>query len=187
MSVKSRAKNLTVQRFLGIWPNEAKKCDQFLRHKTFSVSPSYLADRGIKVNRLVHRQQEFVITFPYGYHSGYNLGYNCAESVNFATEEWLEYAKKSKRCMCIDDAVWLDAYEIERRLRGEVTDEDEEMADAPLSPPDSTEGRPVKRRKKSGAGGKRGMAAKPKVPVRKPLESVRIHQVKYLQSRCSDC
>lgn len=163
----------------GIWPSESKKCDQFLRHKTFSVSPSYLADRGIKVNKLVHYEHEFVITFPYGYHSGYNLGYNCAESVNFATPEWIEYAKKSKRCLCIDDAVWVDPEEVERKLMGLPTDDEEEYSEEdeavaaghPLSPPDSVEGRAPKRRRKDDSK-KRRASGKVKAP-KKHIEAVR--------------
>lgn len=53
-----------------IWPNDAKNCDQFLRHKTYLISPQLLeSQHKIKVNRLVHNEGEFVITFPYGYHS----------------------------------------------------------------------------------------------------------------------
>jgi len=43
---------------------------------------------------------EFMITFPFSYHSGYNHGYNCAESTNFATERWIEYGK---RCLQVTD------------------------------------------------------------------------------------
>ena len=107
-----------------IWPNDAKNCDQFLRHKTFLVSPSILQSQfGITVNRLVHYEGEFVITYPYGYHSGFNLGYNCAESVNFATEKWLDYGRIAKKCNCEADSVWIDIGEIERKLRGESTPE----------------------------------------------------------------
>jgi len=35
-----------------------------------------------------------MITFPFSYHSGYNHGYNCAESTNFATKRWIEYGKR---------------------------------------------------------------------------------------------
>lgn len=108
----------------GIWPSDAKNCDQFLRHKTYLVSPSLLKSQyGITVNRLVHYEGEFVITYPYGYHSGYNLGYNCAESVNFATEKWLDYGRVAKKCHCESDSVWIDVDEIERKLRGEATPE----------------------------------------------------------------
>ncbi|KAK9455902.1 JmjC domain, hydroxylase-domain-containing protein [Dipodascopsis uninucleata] len=108
------------QKFFSImkneWPNDYKKCREFLRHKTYLVSPSYLANHGIKVNRLVHNQGEFVITFPYGYHSGFNFGYNCAESVNFATERWLDIGSRAKKCNCISDAVGIDVEDLARRL-----------------------------------------------------------------------
>ncbi|KAG2415306.1 hypothetical protein HFD88_006497 [Aspergillus terreus] len=112
------------QAMKSIWTSDAKNCDQFLRHKTYLVSPSLLKSQyGITVNRLVHYEGEFVITYPYGYHSGYNIGYNCAESVNFATEKWLEYGRVAKKCHCEADSVWIDVDEIERKLRGESTPE----------------------------------------------------------------
>ena len=106
------------------WPGDAKNCDQFLRHKTYLISPDVLQKQyNVKVNKLVHYEGEFVITYPYGYHSGYNLGYNCAESVNFATESWLEYGRIARKCNCEADNVWVDVAEIERKMRGEPTPE----------------------------------------------------------------
>jgi hypothetical protein len=83
----------------------------------------------IKVNKLVHYEGEFVITYPYGYHSGFNLGYNCAESVNFATEAWLNYGRIARKCDCEPDSVWVNVSEIERKLRGEPTPEYYEETD----------------------------------------------------------
>lgn len=132
-----------------IWPTDAKACDQFLRHKTFLISPSQLLSNfNIKVNKIVHKPGEFVITFPYGYHSGYNLGYNCAEAVNFGLEEWLEYGRVAKKCDCdqAQDSVWINVHDLERKLRGEETEyeetddeeEEEEEDDEGLpTPPDS--------------------------------------------------
>ena len=114
----------------------------------------------IEVNRLVHNEGEFVITFPYGYHSGYNLGYNCAESVNFATESWLDYGRIAKKCNCEADSVWVDVREIERKLRGEPTpeyyeetddDDDDEEDEEPSilpTPPQSVKGKPKRSHKK---------------------------------------
>ncbi|CAK7212973.1 hypothetical protein SCUCBS95973_001641 [Sporothrix curviconia] len=115
-----------------IWPQDAKACDQFLRHKAFLISPSHLQQHyNIRVNKCVSYPGEFVVTYPYGYHSGYNLGYNCAEAVNFALESWLPMGKIAKKCECAEaqDSVWVDVYEIERKLRGISTDDEDDEFD----------------------------------------------------------
>ncbi|KAF2878395.1 hypothetical protein BDV95DRAFT_589331 [Massariosphaeria phaeospora] len=169
-----------------IWPNDAKNCSQFLRHKTYLISPHQLEKQfNIKVNRLVHYEGEFVITYPYGYHSGYNIGYNCAESVNFANESWLNYGRIAKKCECESDSVWVDVNEIERKLRGEPTpeyyeetdDEDEEdAADHLPSPPPSvagkTKGKPG--RKPAGNKRKRPTEESKEAPKAKKLKRIRI-------------
>ncbi|CAK7269925.1 hypothetical protein SEPCBS119000_003823 [Sporothrix epigloea] len=112
-----------------IWPQDAKACDQFLRHKAFLISPSHLQQHfNIRVNKCVSYPGEFVVTYPYGYHSGYNLGYNCAEAVNFALESWLPMGKIAKKCECAEaqDSVWVDVNEIERKLRGILSDDEED-------------------------------------------------------------
>lgn len=169
-----------------IWPNDAKHCSQFLRHKTYLISPQRLErDFNIKVNRLVHYEGEFVITYPYGYHSGYNIGYNCAESVNFANESWLSYGRIAKKCNCESDSVWVDVNEIERKLRGEPTpeyyeetddDEDDEGGvDHLPSPPPSvagkTKGRPGR---KPANKRKRGKEEPKETPRPKKLKRIRI-------------
>ena len=171
-----------------VWPVDAKSCDQFLRHKTYLISPDVLQKQyGVKVNKLVHNEGEFVITYPYGYHSGFNLGYNCAESVNFATESWLEFGRIARKCNCEADNVWVDVSEIERKLRGEPTPEytyetddeddgsDEEDGNLP-SPPASVRGKPARGKKrkremkeeKAPKKKKKKIRIKVRVPTREP-------------------
>jgi hypothetical protein len=163
-----------------VWPVDAKNCDQFLRHKTYLISPDVLQKQyNVKVNKLVHYEGEFVITYPYGYHSGYNLGYNCAESVNFATESWLEYGRIARKCNCEADNVWVDVAEIERKLRGEPTpeyyeetdDDDDDLSDEEAgnlpSPPASVKG-------KSKRGQKRKRDVKEEKPKKKKKIKIRI-------------
>lgn len=174
-----------------MWPTDSKNCSQFLRHKTYLVSPTLLKQKyGITVNKLVHHEGEFVITYPYGYHSGYNLGYNCAESVNFATEAWLEYGKIAKKCDCEADSVWVDVSEIERKLRGEPTPEyyeetdedgeDEEESTMLPSPPPSLAG-------KAKRGRKRKYDAVAKEADKKPKKKIKI-RIKPLNAKpCTLC
>jgi len=168
-----------------IWPNDAKHCSQFLRHKTYLISPQRLErDFNIKVNRLVHYEGEFVITYPYGYHSGYNIGYNCAESVNFANESWLSYGRIAKKCLCESDSVWVDVNEIERKLRGEPTPEyyeetddeedEDDGADRLPSPPASVVGKAKGRARKPAAKRKRGKEDPKETPRPKKLKRIRI-------------
>lgn len=45
--------------------------------------------------KITQEAGEFMVTFPYAYHAGFNHGFNCAESTNFATERWIEYGKQA--------------------------------------------------------------------------------------------
>ncbi|UZJ57528.1 hypothetical protein CBS101457_006848 [Exobasidium rhododendri] len=93
----------------GAFPGDSSRCKHFMRHKSYLASPAFLASAaGVKPLRLVQKAQEFVITYPYGYHSGFNLGYNCAESVNFALESWLDIGRKAGYCDCANDSVKMD-------------------------------------------------------------------------------
>ena len=58
--------------------------------------------------KVVQEPGNFIVTFPYGYHAGFNQGLNCAESTNFASLRWIEYGKKAKRCLCRKDMVQIN-------------------------------------------------------------------------------
>ncbi|KAJ1752525.1 hypothetical protein LPJ79_001158 [Coemansia sp. RSA 1821] len=94
-----------------VFANDYKSCAQFLRHKSFLLSPRFLASQGIPFNRVVQRAGEIILTFPLGYHAGFNHGFNCAESVNFALDRWLDIAWNSKHCECVKDSVTIDLME----------------------------------------------------------------------------
>ncbi|NXB91452.1 KDM4C demethylase, partial [Vidua chalybeata] len=89
----------------GFFPSSSQGCDAFLRHKMTLISPSILKKYGIPFDKVTQEAGEFMITFPYGYHAGFNHGFNCAESTNFATVRWIDYGKAAKLCTCRRDMV----------------------------------------------------------------------------------
>lgn len=46
----------------------------------------------------MQRAGEMIVTGPYGYHSGFNCGFNVAEAVNFGTKAWVRYGTNHKAC-----------------------------------------------------------------------------------------
>uniref|UniRef100_A0A667YAD8 [histone H3]-trimethyl-L-lysine(9) demethylase n=1 Tax=Myripristis murdjan TaxID=586833 RepID=A0A667YAD8_9TELE len=89
----------------GFFPGSAQNCEAFLRHKMTLISPSILKKYGIPFEKITQEAGEFMVTFPYAYHAGFNHGFNCAESTNFATQRWIEYGKQAILCSCRKDMV----------------------------------------------------------------------------------
>ncbi|KAG8972313.1 hypothetical protein FRC05_010155 [Tulasnella sp. 425] len=113
----------------GLFPGDATGCPQYLRHKSYLASPTLLAGSSCRPNTLVQHQGEFVVTYPRGYHAGFNLGLNCAESVNFALESWIELGRKAGVCTCVGDSVRID---VDALLNGAEEQRDEEHAAAEM-------------------------------------------------------
>ncbi|XP_036409571.1 lysine-specific demethylase 4A isoform X2 [Megalops cyprinoides] len=89
----------------GFFPGSSQNCEAFLRHKMTLISPSILKKYGIPFEKITQEAGQFMVTFPYGYHAGFNHGFNCAESTNFATQRWIEYGKQAILCSCRKDMV----------------------------------------------------------------------------------
>lgn len=82
-----------------------KTCPAYLRHKMTLINPQILEKNNIPYDRVTQEAGDIMITFPYGYHAGFNHGFNCAESTNFALERWIEYGKRALQCQCSKDMV----------------------------------------------------------------------------------
>ncbi|XP_045781380.1 lysine-specific demethylase 4A-like [Maniola jurtina] len=89
----------------GFFPTSAKTCQAFLRHKMTLISPQILKQYSVPVSKITQEAGEIMITFPFGYHAGFNHGFNCAESTNFAAPRWVEYGKRANQCTCSNDMV----------------------------------------------------------------------------------
>ncbi len=65
----------------------------------------------------MQKEGEIIITFPLGYHSGFNVGFNVAESTNFASDRWVEFGKRTARCYCRPDNVSISMDTFVKRLQ----------------------------------------------------------------------
>lgn len=89
----------------GLLPDVFRQCPEFLRHKELMISPQLLEAHAIPVVRCTQEPGEFMINFPGAYHAGFNHGWNCAESTNFATRAWVAVGARARACTCSPDSV----------------------------------------------------------------------------------
>lgn len=80
------------------------------------MSPNLLKKHGISFTTQVQRAGDIIITFPGSYHFGFNTGFNCAESTNFAVPEWVPFGKEANVCMCHPHSVRIDVTRFEELL-----------------------------------------------------------------------
>ncbi|EMD35808.1 hypothetical protein CERSUDRAFT_156544 [Gelatoporia subvermispora B] len=165
------------QTMRGYFPKDVSQCSQFLRHKSFLASPTLLSQSSCRPNTVVQHQGEFVITFPRGYHAGFNLGLNCAESVNFALESWIELGRKAKACGCVNFSVRIDVDQLLRDRAAErlelQTGQPTQLDDPSTAAAENREKSKSPRKRK--AEGPESSAPKPKklkLKVEKPASAV---------------
>lgn len=91
-------------------PDKQQKCKGFLRHKDILISPTLLKQYSVNYQVCKQEENEFVVLNAASYHSGFNCGFNTAEAVNFALEEWVETGKRAIPCTCeaLRDQVRID-------------------------------------------------------------------------------
>ncbi|XP_044577206.1 lysine-specific demethylase 4C-like isoform X2 [Cotesia glomerata] len=106
----------------GFFPSNYQSCPAFLRHKMSLISPQMLRQYSIPCNKITQEAGEIMITFPYGYHAGFNHGFNCAESTNFAAPRWVEYGKRATQCICNNDMVKISMDTFVKRFQPERYD-----------------------------------------------------------------
>lgn len=93
-----------------LFPELASDCPDFLRHKNIMISPSLLRTFNINYVQAIQEPGDFIVLNASAYHAGFNLGFNCAEAVNFALPDWLDIGKNCSYCECgaLCDSVSLD-------------------------------------------------------------------------------
>jgi len=121
-----------------LFPDMAKTCFNLMRHKCLMISPKLLRANGVRVNKLVQEERNMIIAFPHAYHSGFNHGFNMAESTNFAVDRWVEYGKRFRDCLCRgnEDEVSIELEPFVAKLQPEKLEAYKEKKDFGLHPED---------------------------------------------------
>ncbi len=122
-----------------LFPQYASFCTSFLRHKIALISPEVLEKHGVPVIKMLHEARSIIVVFPYAYHSGFNHGYNIAESTNFATERWIEYGKRHRPCDCMTRTVKVDMTAFVKRFQKDRLDKWMDGTDIAPHPEDPEE------------------------------------------------
>ncbi|XP_033253220.1 uncharacterized protein LOC117192612 isoform X1 [Drosophila miranda] len=125
------------------FPASYKNCNAYLRHKMTLISPQILKHHNVPVSKITQESGEIMITFPFGYHAGFNHGFNCAESTNFAMERWIEYGKRAVQCTCSNDMVKISMDTFVKRFQSDRYDMWMEGKDVGRHPEDPVGGTTV--------------------------------------------
>ena len=103
------------------------------------------------------------------YHTGFNLGFNCAEAVNFAVPEWMPVGRDSVQCECgcLPDGVQLDMSIFYPDLYDSTSDEEEENGEESGNEEEEEQMqmRPVTRKRGRPVGSVAGAKRKAPAPV----------------------
>lgn len=59
------------------------------------LPPALLHSHQVPVFRVVQEPGTFIVTMPKALHGGLSLGFNVAEAVNFATDNWFQYGREA--------------------------------------------------------------------------------------------
>jgi jumonji domain-containing protein 2 len=125
-----------------MFPNVSKLCSNFMRHKTCLVEPKVLEEYGVPYQKIVQEERDIIVVFPYAYHSGFNHGFNIAESTNFALERWIEYGKYYHPCDCSVRGVKINMDTYVKRFQPDRYDDwiaGRDIRPHPEDPPDKRE------------------------------------------------
>ncbi|GAB4817665.1 hypothetical protein N2152v2_004711 [Parachlorella kessleri] len=93
-----------------LFPDLYRRCPAFMRHKDILICPKVLRHHGVNFTQTKQEPGEFVVLNHAAYHSVFNLGFNCAEAVNFALPEWMPVGRDAVSCECdaLPDGVHID-------------------------------------------------------------------------------
>lgn len=100
-----------------LFPEQVRECANFMRHKTSMISPALIEKAGIPIETTRQFPGEFVFNLPHGYHCGFSHGFNCAESINFATPRWFPIGRDSTVCLCEENPINIDVDALAHRYQ----------------------------------------------------------------------
>ena len=111
-----------------LYPEAAKRCQAFMRHKDIIISPKVLRSFGVPFVQARQKPGEFIVLNAAAYHAGFNMGFNCAEAVNFALEQWADVGRDCSFCECgaLPQGVQLDMSIIFPGIYDSSSEEEEE-------------------------------------------------------------
>jgi [histone H3]-trimethyl-L-lysine9/36 demethylase len=85
-----------------LFKEDAMHCPNFMRHKQIFLNPYKLKEQypTLRISKTFQHEGEISLAFAEAYHSGFNMGFNIAEAVNYGTLDWFERYGRFRGCKC---------------------------------------------------------------------------------------
>ncbi|CAI9714889.1 protein Jumonji-like isoform X1 [Octopus vulgaris] len=96
--------------------------DGWFKEDFIMMNPELLVKKGVSVGRIVQKQHQFVVVFPFTYTASLNCGFSISESLPYATPDWLPLGQAIAQVLR-KNCLWPEMFSLDSLLRHMVKTE----------------------------------------------------------------
>lgn len=97
-------------------PGRIGNGEAWLKEDAVMINPELLVEKGVSVGRIIQKQHQFVVVFPYTYTSSLTCGYSVSECLPYATPDWLPLGQAIAQVLR-RNCLWPEMFSLDSLLR----------------------------------------------------------------------